>query len=83
MRLLYFASVREGIGHGEEDVSLPAAVGTVADLLAFLRTRGPEYEMALAEGTGVRVALDKRHARPEQPLAAAQEAALFPPMTGG
>jgi sulfur-carrier protein len=31
----------------------------------------------------VRAAIDKRHVRPETPIAGAREIALFPPMTGG
>ncbi|MGD9739491.1 MAG: MoaD/ThiS family protein [Bauldia sp.] len=83
MRFRYFAAVREGIGIGEEEIAIPGDVVTVADLVTWLRTRGPRYEFALGEGTGVRVALDRVHARPEKPLGGAQEAALFPPMTGG
>lgn len=83
MRLRYFAAVREGIGIGEEELTPPAEVATVAELLGWLRTRGPRYEFALRDGTGVRVALDRVHAKPERPIAGAEEAALFPPMTGG
>ena len=83
MRLLYFASVREGIGRPSEELAVPAAVGTVGDLLDWLRNRGPEYEHTLAEGTAIRVALDRVHARPEAGIAGVSEAALFPPMTGG
>ena len=32
MKLAYFASIRERIGLAGEDVSLPADIGTVADL---------------------------------------------------
>ena len=83
MRLRYFAAVREGIGLGEEEVAVPGDVATVADLVAWLRTRGPRYDFALGEGSGVRVALDRVHAKPEKPIAGTAEAALFPPMTGG
>ena len=47
MRLVYFAWVRERIGKESEEVSLPADVVTVRDLLTWLKTRGPEYEIAL------------------------------------
>jgi molybdopterin synthase sulfur carrier subunit len=83
MKLLYFAWVRERIGRGEETLAVPDDVETVADLVGWLRSRGPEYEAALAEAQAVRVALDKVHAPPGASIRGAAEAALFPPMTGG
>ena len=83
MKLLYFAWVRERIGVPEEDVALPGEVATVGDLVDWLATRGPGYELALAEPSVIRVAVDRVHAGREAPLAGAREIALFPPMTGG
>ena len=61
VKLLYFAWVREKIGRAEEVVDLPAGIGTVADLVAWLRQRGAEYEAAFARPGVVRAAIDKRH----------------------
>ena len=83
MKLLYFAWVRERIGLKEEEVELPASVATVADLIAWLKGRGPEYEHALAEPRAIRVALDHVHSGRDARIADAREIALFPPMTGG
>jgi molybdopterin synthase sulfur carrier subunit len=83
MKLLYFAWVRERIGLKEEEVELPASISTVAELVEWLKGRGPQYEHALAEPKAIRVAIDRVHARAETSLAAAREVALFPPMTGG
>ena len=55
VKLLYFAWVREKIGKAEEIVDLPAGIGTVADLVAWLRERGPEYAAGLRPaGRGAR-----------------------------
>ena len=83
MKLVYFASVRERIGTGQETLEPPAGVGTVAELVAWLRTRGEGYEAAFAGGAAVRAAIDHAHVRPEAPIAGAGEIAFFPPMTGG
>ncbi len=83
MKLVYFAWVRERIGIESEDVTLPATVRTTHELIDWLKTRGPDYELALAEPRAVRVAVDKVHAPGEVSLAGAQEVAIFPPMTGG
>lgn len=83
MKLVYFAWVRERIGKAEEEVDLPAGVATVAELVAWLRGRGEEYEHAFGASGVVRAAVDRAHARPDAPIAQAREIAFFPPMTGG
>ncbi len=83
MKLVYFAWVRERIGLESEEVALPADVHTTGALIDWLKTRGPGYELALAEPRAVRVAVDKVHASGDVPIADAQEVAIFPPMTGG
>ena len=83
MRLVYFAWVRERIGKESEEVSLPADVVTVRDLLTWLKTRGPAYEMALEHADAIRVALDMEHVHHSEKIGTPFEIALFPPMTGG
>lgn len=84
MKLVYFSWIRERIGLTEETVNLPAEVESVADLIAWLKTRDETYEMALEHDSMVRVALDHVHADDRNaPLADVREVALFPPMTGG
>jgi molybdopterin synthase sulfur carrier subunit len=82
-KLIYFAWVRERIGVPEEEITLPAEVETVHDLLHWLKGRGEEYALALAHDEVIRVALDREHADHDARLAGAREVALFPPMTGG
>ena len=82
-RILYFAWVREKVGKGEEIVDLPAGIHTVADLIAWLRQRGPEYENAFGRPTVIRAALDQVHVQPTASIAGAREIAFFPPVTGG
>ena len=83
VKLLYFAWVREKVGKAEEIVDLPAGVKTVADLIVWLRDRGPEYAEAFARSGVVRAAIDKRHVQQASAVAGAREIALFPPVTGG
>jgi molybdopterin synthase sulfur carrier subunit len=83
MKLVYFAWVRERIGKSEEDVSPPSDVTTVSGLLAWLKTRGEEYEAALQYPEVIRVAINHEHVDHRETLAGAREIALFPPMTGG
>jgi molybdopterin synthase sulfur carrier subunit len=83
VKLLYFAWVREKIGRGSEEVALPDNVETVADLVAWLKTRGPEFGEAFARPEIVRTALDKSHVKSDAPVLGAREIAFFPPVTGG
>ena len=83
IRLVYFAWVREKIGRAEETVTLPADVATIADLVAWLISRGPEYQSAFARANVVRAAIDQTHVKATVPIAGARESAFFPPVTGG
>ncbi|WP_210485100.1 molybdopterin converting factor subunit 1 [Microvirga antarctica] len=83
MRLVYFAWVRERIGRTDEEVDLPAAVVTIADLVSWLRERGEEYAYAFENDGIVRAAMDHVHVGPDTPVGNAREIAFFPPMTGG
>lgn len=83
MKIRYFAWVRERIGRAEEDIALPDNISTVEGLIAWLKTRGPEYETAFASDGVVRAAIDRVHVKPGTALTGASEIAFFPPMTGG
>ena len=83
MKIVYFAWVRERVGKTEEIVTPPDEVRTVADLAGWLKGRGEEYANAFAEPGIVRAAIDRRHVKPDAPIAGAGEIAFFPPMTGG
>jgi sulfur-carrier protein len=83
MKLVYFAWVRERVGKPEETVALPAEVKTVFDVIAWLKTRGEEYDYAFENGPLIRAAIDKQHVQHNTPIAGAKEIAFFPPMTGG
>ena len=83
MTVLYFAWVKEKIGLSEETVSPPAHVATVADLIAWLKTRGPGHAAAFADPKLVKAAVDQVHAPLRASVAGAREVAFFPPVTGG
>jgi molybdopterin synthase sulfur carrier subunit len=83
MKIVYFAWLRERIGHPEEEVAFPPSVVTVADALAHLAAQGERYAYAFENPAIIRAALDKRHVKPNTPIAGARELAFFPPMTGG
>jgi sulfur-carrier protein len=83
LKILYFAWVREKTGKAEEIVDVPAGVGTVAELVAWLKDLGPEYAEAFARADVIRAAINRNHVQPTASLAGAREIAFFPPVTGG
>jgi molybdopterin synthase sulfur carrier subunit len=83
VKILYFAWLRQRVGHAEENVDLPAGVTTVAGLVDWLRGRGPGYAAAFANPALVRVAVNQEFARLDAPIKSSDEIGLFPPVTGG
>jgi len=81
MDVLYFAWVRERIGHPKDQVESEAA--TVRDLVEELCGREERYAAAFADLGALRVAVDQELADFDAPLGGVREVAFFPPMTGG
>lgn len=82
INLKYFASVREALGHGET-VLLPEGVVTVGAVRTWLTARGEPWASALGEGRALRMACNQRMCDAAAPVAAGDEVAFFPPVTGG
>jgi len=83
MKLLYFAWLREKLGAAEANLTLPANLATVADLITWQQTRGQNFAAAFGAKNQVRCAVDQDFATPATPIAGASEIAFFPPVTGG
>jgi len=83
MTVLYFASLREGLGVARETLDQPDGVRVAGDLLAWLRRRGGAWQQLLADGRAVRIAVDQQMVDAAAPLHATAEVAFFPPVTGG
>ncbi|WP_316355511.1 molybdopterin converting factor subunit 1 [Devosia sp.] len=83
MKILYFAWLRERLNRGEEEVSPPPEVATVADLIDWLATRDEAFAHAVEKRALIKAAVDAKLVPHTAPIAGAQVVALFPPMTGG
>lgn len=77
----YFASIREALGTGAETCSTAAA--TLGALRDELIARGGASAQALARGKAVRMAHNQVLSDESARLAAGDEVAFFPPVTGG
>ncbi len=81
--ILYFAWLRERVGRSEERVTPPAAVRDVAGLIDWLIGCDAAHAHAFAARATVRCAVNQEFATPDTPIAAGDEIAFFPPVTGG
>ncbi|MCR6673958.1 molybdopterin converting factor subunit 1 [Devosia ginsengisoli] len=83
MKILYFAWLRERLNRGEEEVSPPSDVATVADLIDWLASRDEAFALATQKRSLIKAAVDEKLVAHTAPVAGARVVALFPPMTGG
>ena len=83
MQLLYFGWVRAKIGVSGEKIDLPPGVEDVRSLIDWLQRRGASHSAALEDLSVIRVAVNQEMAELDTVIAANDEVALFPPMTGG
>jgi len=77
----YFASIRESVGTGSEQLDTRAA--TLGALRDELIARGGAHAQSLARGRAVRVALNQVMSEEGSALSEGCEVAFFPPVTGG
>lgn len=82
VRLRYFASLRESLGTGAEEVELPTGIANVAALTGWLQARNTTWHAALADSR-LQVAVNQEIVPPDNPVQDGDEVAWFPPVTGG
>jgi molybdopterin converting factor subunit 1 len=83
VRILYFAWLRERIGRGEETLDLPASVATVGALIDHLSGLDRAHAAGFEHRKAIRCAVNQAIAADDAPVAAGDEIAFFPPVTGG
>jgi len=83
MNVLYFAWVRQKVGRADEMVEHTPSLRTVGDLALMLASRGGGYAEAFADLKRLRAAVNQQHVGFDTALAAGDEVAFFPPVTGG
>ncbi len=82
IRLLYFGRPRENLNVSSETADVPDNIGTLAQLLAWLRLRGDNWQQELADNH-VRCAVNQEMAEPATALRVDDEVAIFSPISGG
>ncbi|MGH6944513.1 MAG: molybdopterin converting factor subunit 1 [Geminicoccaceae bacterium] len=83
MRILYFAWLRAKAGTASEELSPPAEVATVGELMDWIAAKRPGFAEALAVPGVIRAAVNQDYVDRTHPVRAGDEVAFFPPVTGG
>ena len=83
MKILYFAWLRERLNRASDDVSPPAEVQTLADLVTWLRANDEALDLAMANPKQFKLSKNARIVPWETPIDGADTIAILPPMTGG
>ena len=82
LQLRYFASLREALGIGDEQIELPDGVHDLPGLTRWLQERGETWTSALADKR-LHVAINQEIVKADATIADGDEIAWFPPVTGG
>jgi molybdopterin synthase sulfur carrier subunit len=82
IQLRYFASLRERLDIGDEAITLPDEIDTVAGLQRWLQERGEPWSGALADER-LLVAVNQKITQRSASIQDGDEIAWFPPVTGG
>lgn len=82
IQLLYFGRPGENLKLSHETVQAPDTLKTLADLLAWLRSRGETWERELAENR-VRCAINQEFSNASAAIKDGDEVAVFSPISGG
>jgi molybdopterin synthase sulfur carrier subunit len=83
INVMYFAWLREHTGTASEQITLPDGAKTVGDLMPLLMARSAGHALALRNMAAVRVAVNRSYGDLKTAVAAGDEIAFFPPVTGG
>ncbi|MBE7732410.1 MoaD/ThiS family protein [Devosia faecipullorum] len=83
MKIHYFAWLRERLNRAGDEVTPPAHVITLADLVAWLRSEDEALDLAMENAAIFKLSIDARIVPWDTPIAGAREIAILPPMTGG
>ena len=82
MKILYFASIREVLGTGEEIYAPESPVSTVQELIDRLCGRGELWKRTLQQDN-LLVSVNQQMADTLTKVDDQDEIAFFPPVTGG
>ena len=82
IQLRYFASLRESLGTGDEQIELPAGIHDLPGLTCWLQDRDETWASALGDKR-LHIAINQEIVKADATVTDGDEIAWFPPVTGG
>jgi molybdopterin synthase sulfur carrier subunit len=82
VQLRFFASLRETLGVGDEQIDLPDGITDLPTLTGWLQQRDETWRTTLGNSR-LQVAINQTIVKPDCPVSDGDEVAWFPPVTGG
>ena len=82
IQLRYFASLREMLGVGDEQLELPDGVHDIDTLTGWLQNRDETWNRALSDSR-LHIAINQEIVQRGASVHDGDEVAWFPPVTGG
>jgi len=83
MKIIYFAWLKDHVGCGEEEITLPSGGSDVRGLIEWLSGRGPRYEKAFEFIETSKVVVNQVVAQNDAPVCDDDEVMFIPPIAGG
>ena len=83
IKLFYFAKMREVLGIDREEIDVESDIKTLAELVAFLKLRGSQWQSIFDMSSSYRMAVNQELVEASHIINANDEVAFFPPITGG
>ena len=83
MNILYFSWIKDKLDKTKENITIDENISSVAELIAFLKSKDETYKEVFKDITSIRVSINMETANLEDPISINDEIAFFPPMTGG
>ena len=83
IKLFYFAKVREVLSIDREEIDVESDIKTLAELVAFLKLRGSQWQSIFDMSSSYRMAVNQELVEANHIINANDEVAFFPPITGG
>lgn len=83
MKIQYFAWLKDKLGIGEEEVTIPEDVTDVGQLINWISTRSPRYTDAFEFVEVIKVVVNRKNAGNDHPIKQDDEVIFIPPIAGG
>ena len=82
MKILYFASIKQGIGISEENIIIENKI-SIFELIELLKNKGLKYKNVFSDADNIKCSVNCIFSSFDTIIKNEDEIAFFPPVTGG